>query len=166
MNKVSVIDNNKGSTSDIPELNNQQPTTFKMTYPVSRAEIIHTGYSWNILPQELRCLILETIIDESRDLRLEACQPQHGGASIGHLASVCRDWQPFFEKSTFRRIVLDVQDLPKFAEAMQGIKGARLNYIRRLWFRIKLAKYNCCSCTKQENGISVSRYVKPEFTLS
>lgn len=122
-------------------------------------------FSWNRLPQELRLLILESVVDQSENLRLKTIYPQPE-ARIGHLASVCRDWQQVVEKNTFRRIVLGMPDLPQFAKAVRGKNVVRLNYIRHLWFRIRLPTYTCRSCMKPEDEMTIIRYANYEFTFT
>ncbi|KAH7140605.1 hypothetical protein EDB81DRAFT_691883 [Dactylonectria macrodidyma] len=107
-------------------------------------------YSWFALPLEIRLIILGLVAA----VEVEEV-PGRQKSSIPIFASVCLEWQLFFERHTFRRLVLDSSTLTKFAKFVKGNKATRLNYIRFVWLRIKLPEYTCLSCSKAEDGDTV-----------
>ncbi|TFB02950.1 hypothetical protein CCMA1212_005177 [Trichoderma ghanense] len=79
-----------------------------------------------------------------------------GSPKLAQLATVCREWQAFFETRTFRRLVLHPDSLAEF-EAIMRRHDARLGYIRRLWLRIQLSVYECPDCDESEDEATQHR---------
>ncbi|KAL7807543.1 hypothetical protein V8C44DRAFT_187120 [Trichoderma aethiopicum] len=103
--------------------------------------------SWAILPVEIRHRILNFV-------GLPISQSQNNGLvsqKLAPFATVCREWQVFFETRIFRRLVLDVNSLADF-DAIIRRSDIRLGYIRKLWLRIKLTKYDCPDCDYEEDA--------------
>lgn len=111
--------------------------------------------SWGSLPAEMRLAIYEEIVVQDASER-ETPRDQIS-FSLPLLASVFREWQYSFEHQTFRRFVLHPSDLSKFSGVVRGAKRIRLNYIRRLWLRLKLSEYTCRSCKTPEDGNTITR---------
>lgn len=105
--------------------------------------------SWSKLVPDIRRMVLEYVL---------ANTDRKG--STAHLATVCRDWQHFFEAKHFRRLVLEQESLPRFADVIK-VNRARLAYIQHIWLRIDLPKYDCTSCGKAEKNQTTSMYVMP-----
>lgn len=106
--------------------------------------------SWSILPAELRLLILECVV-ESNDT------PEH--CSLAPLASVCEEWQSFFEKHTFRQLTINQRALPAFERAVAGPNAARLVYVRHVRLHLRLPGYKCPDCAKPESRSTAHKYV-------
>ena len=113
---------------------------------------------WISLPPEIRLLILESIVIQSTNSDATTSDGVQG-PRIAPCASVCHEWQCFFERLTFKRLALDYISLPKFAAAVKGKNIARLKYIRHLWLRVKLCNYTDQTYYKAEDGSTIARYV-------
>ncbi|KAK1238014.1 hypothetical protein MKX08_002593 [Trichoderma sp. CBMAI-0020] len=101
---------------------------------------------WASTPAEVRRLILGFV-----------CLPRPGEhcndlgfPKVARFASVCSEWQAFFEARLFRRLVLNPDSVDAF-DAIIRRKGVRLGYIRKLWLRVELINYNCTNCDKSED---------------
>ncbi|UKZ75970.1 hypothetical protein TrVFT333_003666 [Trichoderma virens FT-333] len=102
--------------------------------------------SWAILPVEIRQMILSLV-----GLPISRRRYNSPGASkVARYAAVCREWQVFFETRTFRRLVLDHDSLDEF-NAIVRRDDTRLGYIRKLWLRVQLSKYECPHCDEPED---------------
>lgn len=75
-------------------------------------------------------------------------------SGIGHLSSVCKDWQAYFEPHTFGQLVIHSPRLSTFQEAIEH-NPMRLSYIENILLIIKLAEYGCDSCEKFEDQATV-----------
>ncbi|KAF5658915.1 f-box domain-containing protein [Fusarium circinatum] len=84
---------------------------------------------WASLQPEIRRIVFQAALSQSPVLR----------ASV--LAAVCRDWQDFFERSTFNDLALASGDLYAFSSVIKR-NAARLGYIRTLRLRINLMQYS------------------------
>ncbi|KAI3392864.1 hypothetical protein diail_5039 [Diaporthe ilicicola] len=99
---------------------------------------------WNRLPRELHDMILErftwhTHSDEG---------PLAGTDQLAVLATVCRDWQDFFEGKLFQQLTLKTEsDIQAFAELVQSRRRA---YVKWVWLRIELPLYDCQQCHRHE----------------
>ena len=143
-----------------------------------RETIVPWSKSWDELPPEIRNMILEVVADIQNNVRRNE---RHNEANLegsieriierrdgqmserptrdrrfAQYASVCREWQYFFEPITFQRIVLGSDEVEDFGKTIAA-RAYRLGYIRHLWLRIKFTKYTCKSCLKAENGLAISR---------
>jgi hypothetical protein len=78
---------------------------------------------------------------------------------VAPFATVCREWQVLFETCTFRRLVLsDAASLGEF-DAIIRHNETRLGYIRKLWLRVHLVKYECPDCDEPEDEGTQRWYV-------
>ncbi|KAK3943296.1 hypothetical protein QBC46DRAFT_307703 [Diplogelasinospora grovesii] len=99
--------------------------------------------SWHTLPAELRLMILE-LVSCAYTFRQEDRYARAG------YASVCREWQCFFEVRIFRRLIVDqdrISDLDKFTAQL----GRRRANIKQIQLRVKLADYDCSVCQLEED---------------
>lgn len=110
--------------------------------------------SWATLPVEVRQMILSLVALPVSRRRYDG----PGSPKLAQLATVCREWQAFFETRTFRRLVLHPDSLAEF-EAIIRRHDASLGYIRKLWLRIRLSKYDCPNCVEPEDEATQHRYV-------
>ncbi|KAL6876948.1 hypothetical protein J3F83DRAFT_727606 [Trichoderma novae-zelandiae] len=102
--------------------------------------------SWATLPVEVRQRILSLV-------RLPVSGRRDNGLcslKMARFATVCREWQVFYETCTFRRLVLDPDSLGEF-DAIIKRHDTRLGYIRKLWLRVQLSKYECPDCDEPED---------------
>lgn len=84
------------------------------------------GHStWNSLSEDIRLLILQTLIQD--------------GCALSRLATVSREWQQEFERHTFARIKLTPSRLPEFDSMTRRNRGL----IRYLWLCLELDDYDC-----------------------
>ncbi|CCT63701.1 uncharacterized protein FFUJ_05145 [Fusarium fujikuroi IMI 58289] len=100
--------------------------------------------SWNSLPPEIRQMVLQSAISQSPF------------PTTPVLATVSRDWQDFFERSTFKDLALTNGDLYVFASAIRG-NVTRLGYIRTLRLRINLMPYSSRSKEKTESATNITQ---------
>lgn len=110
---------------------------------------------WASLPVEVRRMILKFV-----------CLPTSGGQcngvsfpKVAQFASVCLEWQTFFEACTFRRLVLNPGSVDDF-DAIVRRDGVRLAYIQKLWLRVELLEYLCPKCDELEDVATQRRYVE------
>ncbi|KAL7929659.1 hypothetical protein V8C35DRAFT_331145 [Trichoderma chlorosporum] len=101
------------------------------------------GFSWDSLPVEIRQQILRRVILSSSGKRCNSLK-------VARFATVCREWQAIIETYTFRRLVLNPSSLSELA-AIVGRNDSRLGYIRKLWLRVELARYECPACDEPED---------------
>lgn len=94
------------------------------------------------LPYEIQRQVLEMV--------LHGCFKSITSTRKGHsYAIVCRDWQEFFEEESFRRLVLTQMDLKAFKRIVRSRRG----FVKQIWLRILLPKYECVvSCDQPESG--------------
>ncbi|KAL7796100.1 hypothetical protein V8C37DRAFT_414399 [Trichoderma ceciliae] len=102
--------------------------------------------SWASLPVEVRQMILSLV---GLPISGRQCNGL-GSPKVARFATVCREWQVFFETCTFRRLVLDHNSLGEF-DAIVRRNDTRLGYIRKLWLRVRLSKYECPDCDEPED---------------
>jgi hypothetical protein len=98
-----------------------------------------SGYSWALLPPEIRLLILEEVLRQGR----------HGSC-----AAVCSEWKAFFEPLNFYRLELQVPCLEQLCR--MTTRTARL--VREIRLNIELPRYSCLSCHSYESGSRISRH--------
>ncbi|KAF4442622.1 F-box domain-containing [Fusarium acutatum] len=85
--------------------------------------------SWTSLPPEIRRMVFQAALS------------RNPFPTAPVLATVSREWQDFFERSTFKDLALTNGDLCTFASAIKG-NVFRLGYIRTLRLRINLMPYS------------------------
>jgi hypothetical protein len=96
---------------------------------------------WRRLPAEIRSIILEMVAEDYRFI-----VEQYALASY---ASVCKEWQPVFEKRNFQRLVLDQERISDLEQFMSN--GQRLDYLEHLFLRVRLDDYDCTVCKSKED---------------
>ncbi|UKZ68359.1 uncharacterized protein TrAtP1_009398 [Trichoderma atroviride] len=109
---------------------------------------------WASLPAELRLKILEPITHEKTP----------GWAS---LASVCKEWQPVFEKENYKKIKLPSSRLGEF-ESM--VPPQKRHLIRHIWLDIELRRYRTRCCSKRNSqlktlGPTVTKAIRRIFSI-
>jgi hypothetical protein len=88
--------------------------------------------------------------------------------SLSPYAAVCLGWQLFFEIITFRHLAIKDSDLDEFEKVVHGeTRVHRLDYMRYIWLHILVSTYSCNECNKEEDALTISRYIpqlcKPAF---
>lgn len=111
--------------------------------------------SWVSLPIELRHMILSLV---SLPARVERSD-RDGSPRTARYAAVSREWQLFFEARTFRRLVLGTDPVDAFRAIVER-DSTRLGYIRKLWLRVQLPRYDCRDCDAAEDEATRTRYVR------
>lgn len=119
---------------------------------VESPSLITRATSWASLPVEVRQMILSLMGSPNSGARYDS----RGSKKVAPLATVCWEWQVFFEACTFRRLVLDAESLSEF-DAIVRRHDARLGYIRKLWLRVQLSKYECPDCDVPEDKATQHR---------
>ncbi|KAI1121814.1 hypothetical protein F5Y10DRAFT_255466 [Nemania abortiva] len=92
---------------------------------------------WHTIPQELRIMVLESLVLLESD-----------GGRTSPYAAVSKEWQAFFEKQHFGRLVLHQSHIREFDRI---VRHQRRRMVRHIWLRIQLAEYDCDRCYKREN---------------
>jgi hypothetical protein len=116
--------------------------------------------SWASLPVEVRQRILSLVSSPISGRRNNGL----GSPKVARFTTVCWEWQVFFETCTFRRLVLDPDSLGEF-DAIIRRHDARLGYIRKLWLRVQLLKYQCPDCYGLEDKATQHWYVGHPYHL-
>lgn len=91
------------------------------------AIISHNAASWASLPLEVRQMILSLVGFPIYGRRYSGLD----SPKVARFATVCWEWQVFFETCTFQRLVLDPDSLGKF-DAIVRRHDTLLGYIRKI----------------------------------
>jgi hypothetical protein len=78
-------------------------------------------------------------------------RPDH----LSAYAFVCREWQNFFELTSFQRMTLHQSDLPESAKVVQG---ERRIFVQWIWLHLELPEYKYRSFRKAKTSLEVSRH--------
>jgi len=101
--------------------------------------------SWYKLPTELRQMILIQLSPTF----LDPFPPEYSSVRAGY-ARVCREWQFFHKRHTFRRLVLDQDRLSDLDEFTSRVNERR-SFVKEIHLRIRLADYDCTVCQLEED---------------
>ncbi|CAH0059092.1 unnamed protein product [Clonostachys solani] len=115
--------------------------------------------SWHRLHTEVRDMILHTILVDSRANKYAANDSAPGATpyhNISFLATVCLEWKVFFERNTFKQLILVDSDLPVFKEVVER-SPVRLAYVHHVLLHIQLPEYNCDDCKEEEDQNTINR---------
>ncbi|KAF5570138.1 hypothetical protein FPHYL_1414 [Fusarium phyllophilum] len=115
-----------------------------MTFP-STTPRRPISYEWSSLPVELRLQIFWYVAEK-----------QKYRAYLTRYACVSPEWQNYFERITFRRLLIDNSQLDRFSKATEGEKAVRLSYIRYLCLRVKLQDYDYPECDRPESHDTIN----------
>ncbi|TPX08927.1 uncharacterized protein E0L32_009631 [Thyridium curvatum] len=105
-----------------------------------------TVVPWTRLPPEIRLMVLEQVRESAKG-QLASRGKRTYEMSI--YATVCREWQSFFEKENFKRLILHQSDIFLFGAFTHGQQQRRA-WIEWIWLRIELPQYDCKKCQKAE----------------
>jgi hypothetical protein len=106
------------------------------------------GGGWATLPGELRWAILEHVAEDYSYLPERRTRAGY--------STVCKEWQTYFEFFIWQGLVLDQGSLRKL-ELYTRNNTQRRDYIRRIWFQIKLEEYDCTVCSVPESSETYER---------
>ncbi len=118
-----------------------------------RPELIttmETACLWQMLPPEIRLMILDCVA-HGYDEKFEPF------ARAGY-ATVCKDWQAFWERWTFKRLIICQGNLSDLKRLLHRVKS-RLDYVEHLWLRIRLEEHDGIIKHSLEDGDTISRSV-------
>ena len=116
--------------------------------------------SWASLPLEVRQMVLSLVGFPISGRQYSGL----GSPKVARFATVCWEWQVFFETCTFQRLVLDPDSLGEF-DAIVRRQDIRLGYIRKVWLRVQLSNYECPDCDEPEDKTTQHRYVGHPYLL-
>ncbi len=108
-----------------------------------------TMWGWPSLPQELRWMILDFILEDT--------SPKSELHVRKKYAAVCREWQFIFEKGTFQRITVDQNSLYDLDVIFRHKNRHRRDDLQHLCLQIKLAGYKCGYCKNEENSDTIRK---------
>ncbi|KAF5967684.1 hypothetical protein FCOIX_11811 [Fusarium coicis] len=111
-----------------------------MTFP-SITPMRPISYEWSSLPVELRLQIFGYVAEKQK----------YRATAFNRYACVSSEWQNYFERFTFRRLLIDNSQLDRFSKISEGDKAVRLSYIRYLCLRVKLQDYDYPECDRPES---------------
>lgn len=122
------------------------------------SESMHTpSRDWNRLPIELQDMILERSLWQTHS----EAGSLTGKRQLAGFSTVCRDWQDFFERKSFKRLTLKTQDdIETFGALVQGRRRA---YVEWIWLRVELPMYDCQQCHRLDTREDV-QVQKATFT--
>lgn len=98
-------------------------------------------FPWHRLPRELRLIILSYLARRQGPTN-HVESPSEDVDHVAKYATVCRDWQEYFENILFQKVTVHQRDLARLGE----ISPCRTERIRHLWLRIELLPYDCPRC--------------------
>ncbi|RFU32270.1 hypothetical protein B7463_g4081, partial [Scytalidium lignicola] len=110
----------------------------------------NSTFYWEYLPPELRTIVLGLLL---ANLNEETTIPPRYHI-LSAYATVCREWQYFFERRNFRTLTLHQSDLPEFNSIVQG---QRRFFLQWIWLRLELPEYDCRLCNKPESTVEINR---------
>lgn len=70
-------------------------------------------------------------------------------------ATVCREWQYFFERTNFQRLTVHQSDLLELGRIVQG---QRRMFVKWIWLRLELPEYDCECCNMQESSEEIQSH--------
>ncbi|OIW28880.1 hypothetical protein CONLIGDRAFT_396718 [Coniochaeta ligniaria NRRL 30616] len=119
--------------------------------------------SWEILPVELRHMILENVLEWSAGINSGLAR------GLASYAMVCAEWQHYFERVSFGQLIVTDEDLERFQQIVarrhlqRPVCQIRPYYV---WLRVVLLRYrnyphqhetpDCLDCIEPENDEEVA----------
>ncbi|KAF5630107.1 hypothetical protein F52700_7465 [Fusarium sp. NRRL 52700] len=101
---------------------------------------------WSSLPVELRPQIFGHVVGKQK----------YRTTKLTPYVCVSSEWQDYFERFTFRRLLIDNSQLVRFSKITDGEKAVRLSYIHYLCLRIKLQDYDHPECNRPESHATIN----------
>ena len=95
-------------------------------------------FPWQGLPLEIKFLVFENLVP-SRD---KAGFFPTRGSHLAAYSVVCREFQAFFEKIIYDRLVVNQNDIPRYAK----LTAHHASLVRHLWLRTETPRYDCSEC--------------------
>jgi hypothetical protein len=134
-----------------------------MTSPPPMASLLPTQpqdgphASWLDLPLEVRYNILSLISRDYQAPRLALISRDYQDLHLALYATVCSEWQCFFENITFRHLTINDNSLEDFSGMMRGMNTHRAVHVRHIVLLVVLPGYSYPSCHKLENWFEIYR---------
>lgn len=135
-----------------------------------------TRFPWYGLPLPVQHTILKELVGDYEGVSEE------GRQSCAAYASVCSEWQKFFEKIVFKKFVLHESDLEGFERIVKRRTGSagtrksieapkrpklvagalsstvsRMPRVQHIWLRVGLRHYGCPECSGAQSPKEVVR---------
>lgn len=107
--------------------------------PRRQAQLRGTLLQWPLFPADIRWLVFEELARDSSRCE-DSTTP--GKRGLARYAGVCKEWQAFFEKILYRRLVLKQSCL----DAFDKIVRPRRDLVKHIWLRIELGEHRCLYC--------------------
>ncbi|KAM6482039.1 hypothetical protein HDV62DRAFT_57988 [Trichoderma sp. SZMC 28011] len=96
--------------------------------------------TWYSLPVEIQTMILKLL------------QSHSDSATTSNYAAVSKEWQLYFERFNFRRLILHQSCIPEFGRV---IRHHRRGMVKHVWLRVELAPYVCPACEWPERPFEI-----------
>ncbi|KAL7944737.1 hypothetical protein V8C42DRAFT_358400 [Trichoderma barbatum] len=96
--------------------------------------------AWYSLPTEIRTMILK-LLQSHKD----------HGATIKY-AAVSKEWQIYFERFNFRRLIIGQSCIPELGRI---VRGHWRRMVEHIWLRVELARYLCPACEWPEKPLEI-----------
>ncbi|KAL6805996.1 hypothetical protein J3E68DRAFT_442229 [Trichoderma sp. SZMC 28012] len=96
--------------------------------------------TWYSLPIEIQTMILKLL------------QSHSDSGTTSSYAVVSKEWQLYFERYNFRRLILHQSCIPEFGRV---VRHHRRGMVKHVWLRVELAPYFCPACEWPERPFEV-----------
>ncbi|KAL7914669.1 hypothetical protein GGI35DRAFT_154254 [Trichoderma velutinum] len=96
--------------------------------------------TWYSLPIEIQTIILKLL------------QSNGDSGTTSNYAAVSKEWQLYFERFNFRRLILNQSCIPEFGRA---VRQHRRGMVKHVWLRVELAPYLCPACRWPERPLEI-----------
>ncbi|KAL6830616.1 hypothetical protein J3E69DRAFT_196824 [Trichoderma sp. SZMC 28015] len=96
--------------------------------------------TWYSLPIEIQTMILKLL------------QSHSDSGTTSSYAAVSKEWQLYFERYNFRRLILHQSCIPEFGRV---VRHHRRGMVKHVWLRVELAPYFCPACEWPERPFEV-----------
>ncbi|KAI8715762.1 F-box domain-containing protein [Fusarium sp. LHS14.1] len=135
---------------------------------------IYTMKSWQLLPPELRLMVLDLLADDPAPKK----KTKFSKYPLTQYSLVCRDWQIFFERLLYRRLCVDRASLYNFKHFVHRqrcfVKHIRLNVDVKAFEHLARKKFDMGFLSYESSNLSETlKYLfrilscwQPEFICS
>ncbi|KAJ4864291.1 hypothetical protein T069G_00821 [Trichoderma breve] len=96
--------------------------------------------TWYSLPIEIQTMILKLL------------QSHSDSSTTSSYAAVSKEWQLYFERFNFRRLILHQSCVPEFGRV---VRRHRRGMVKHVWLRVELAPYVCPACEWPERPFEI-----------
>lgn len=134
-----------------------------------RARSMAPKPDWARLPKEIQHIIIGYVAGYAYPPKRgvhysvggDDSSPSPFSPGLAAFASVCKEWQQYFEQYTFHRLQLDWLSAVdgNFRSMVEGRNCIRMSYIAKIELYIVLAPYECNVCKEDESEQEIRLYV-------